>query len=227
MAGFVERGVITNLIFGYGLLCSWIGINYSREALTLSGFVLSIIAVFRILYFDCILYNPLWTSQEIGALPIFNALLLTYGFPILWSWKATLDLYKIRKVEWCKYGYGFILLLSFIWITMNVRQIFQGTFLNIYKTSNLEIYIYSLAWLMFGIVLLFFGTLRKDKMLRVGSLVIMTLTISKVFIYDVSELEGLLRVFSFFGLGVSLIALSWFYTRFVFRGDDLLGGVRK
>ncbi|MEZ0225806.1 MAG: DUF2339 domain-containing protein, partial [Alphaproteobacteria bacterium] len=32
-----------------------------------------------------------------------------------------------------------------------------------------------------------------------------------------STLDGLYRVFSFLGLGVSLIALSWFYSRFVFR----------
>jgi uncharacterized membrane protein len=33
-------------------------------------------------------------------------------------------------------------------------------------------------------------------------------------------LEGLLRVFSFLGLGLSLMGLSWFYSRFVFRKTD-------
>ena len=40
--------------------------------------------------------------------------------------------------------------------------------------------------------------------------------VAKVFLYDASALTGLLRVFSFFGLGLSLLSLSWFYTRFVF-----------
>lgn len=57
-------------------------------------------------------------------------------------------------------------------------------------------------------------------MLRVASLAVMILTVSKVFLYDASELEGLYRVFSFLGLGVSLLGLSWFYTRFVFTTKE-------
>jgi uncharacterized membrane protein len=226
-AGFVERGVITNILFVYGVSCLWIGRNFARQAITLSGLVLCGVAVFRIGYFDFVSYNPLWREQMVGEFPIFNALLLTYGLPILWAWRATLELPHAGKPEWSKYGYGFILLLSFVLISMNVRQIFRGTYLNGFETSNAEIYTYSVAWLLFGIALLFFGTLRKDKMIRVASLVIMIFTVGKVFLYDASELEGLFRVFSFFGLGLSLLGLSWFYTRFVFGKQDLLEGVRK
>jgi uncharacterized membrane protein len=226
-AGFVERGVITNILFAYGLSCLWIGRNFSRQAVTLSGLVLCGVAVFRIGYFDFVSYNPLWRVQTVGEFPIFNALLLTYGLPILWTWRATLELPHFGKPKWSKYGYGFILLLSFVLLSMNVRQIFQGTYLIGYETSNAEIYTYSVAWLLFGIALLFFGTLRKDKMIRVASLIIMILTVGKVFLYDASELEGLFRVFSFLGLGLILLGLSWFYTRFVFVKQDLLEGVRK
>ncbi len=215
-AGFVERGVITNILFVYGLACLWIGRRFARQAVSLSGLVLSGIAIFRIGYFDFIGYNPLWSAQTVGEVPLFNALLLTYGLPILWTWRATLELPHAGKSEWSPYGYGFILLLSFVLISLNVRQIFHGTYLNGSETSNAEIYTYSVVWLLFGIALLFFGTLRKDKMIRVASLVIMILTVGKVFLYDASELEGLFRVFSFFGLGLSLLGLSWFYTRFVF-----------
>ena len=82
--------------------------------------------------------------------------------------------------------------------------------------SNLEIYSYSLAWLLFSVALLFFGTLRHNYALRIASLVVMILTVGKVFLYDASQLEGLMRVFSFLGLGLSLLGISWFYTRFVF-----------
>ncbi len=44
----------------------------------------------------------------------------------------------------------------------------------------------------------------------------MFLTVGKVFMIDAAELEGLLRVFSFLGLGGSLIGLSYFYHKFVF-----------
>jgi hypothetical protein len=226
-AGFVERGVITNILFAYGLACLWIGRNYLREAVTLSGFVLCGIAVFRIGYFDFIAYNPLWSLQTVGELPILNALLLTYGLPILWTWKAIKELPYAGKPEWNTYGYGFILLLAFTLLSLNVRQLFHGTYLNVHETTNAEIYTYSVVWLLFGIALLFFGTLKNDKMVRLASLVIMILTVGKVFLYDASELEGLFRVFSFFGLGLSLLGLSWFYTRFVFSNHDLLEEVQK
>ena len=49
---------------------------------------------------------------------------------------------------------------------------------------------------------------------------------AKVFLYDASALEGLFRVFSFLGLGLSLIGLSWFYTRFVFGNRDMAEGAK-
>ncbi|TAE33051.1 MAG: DUF2339 domain-containing protein [Alphaproteobacteria bacterium] len=86
---------------------------------------------------------------------------------------------------------------------------------------------YSIVWLLFGILLLFFGTLKKDKMVRLASLVIMILTVGKVFLYDASELKELFRVFSFFCLGMSLLGLSWFYTRFVFGNRDVVEERKK
>ena len=85
--------------------------------------------------------------------------------------------------------------------------------------TNAEVYTYSVVWLLLGIALLLGGIFRQDKMLRYASLGVMLLTVGKVFLYDAAELEGLYRVFSFFGLGISLIGLSYFYTRFVF-GED-------
>ena len=52
--------------------------------------------------------------------------------------------------------------------------------------------------------------------MRVASLVVMLLTVGKVFLYDASELTGLWRIVCFLGLGLCLLALSWFYSRFVF-----------
>ena len=64
------------------------------------------------------------------------------------------------------------------------------------------------------------GTAQKDKMIRVASLVIMILTVGKVFVYDAKELQGLYRVISFFGLGLSLMGLSWFYSKYVFGEQE-------
>jgi len=84
--------------------------------------------------------------------------------------------------------------------------------------SDAELYTYSVVWLIAGLALLFWGTLRGSQMLRFASLAVMLATVSKVFLIDAGSLTGLFRVFSFLGLGVSLIGLSYFYSRFVFGG---------
>lgn len=216
---FFERCTITNILFLYGIVCLWVGRNYLRKSFVFGGIFLSYLAIFRVIWFELTLYNPLFYHQSIGELVIFNGLLLSYGLPILLIWQAANMLSKLGRVELSNYCYGFILLFSFVFISTNIRQIFQGTYLDGYYIGNVEIYAYSLAWLFFAVALLFGGTLRKDKMTRVASLIIMILTAGKVFIFDVSALDGILRVLSFFGLGVSLLSISWFYTRFVFSKD--------
>jgi uncharacterized membrane protein len=219
-ANFLEAGVITNILFLYGLVCLLAGRIFTRKAVSLGGLILIGIAIFRICYFDILFHNPLWSYEAVGTYPIFNTLLLVYGLPILWTWKAIDELRQMGHEKWSKIGYGFILVLSFVLISLYVRQFFHGTYLNGVIKSNGEIYSYSVVWLLYGIGLLLLGTYRKDKLIRVASLVIMILTVGKVFLYDASELEGLFRVFSFFGLGLSLMGLSWFYTRYVFTKED-------
>ena len=41
----------------------------------------------------------------------------------------------------------------------------------------------------------------------------------KVFAFDMADLTGLLRVASFLGLGIALLALGFLYRRYVFRDD--------
>jgi hypothetical protein len=220
-ASFLERGVITNVLFVFGLACLWLGRVYGRRAVFAGGMALVAIGLFRLVMFDFIRFNPLLSAQDVGAWPLVNALLLTYGLPILWIRRASEELYGAGEViglppRLARLGYGFALFLVFALLTFEVRQAYQGALLNGSGASNMEIYTYSAAWLLGGLLLLFLGTLRGDKILRITSLLVMILTAGKVFLYDASALEGLYRVVSFLGLGLSLIGLSWFYTRFVF-----------
>lgn len=216
-AGFVERGVITNTLFLYGLGCMFVGRHYARHWVGISGLVLAGVALFRLSYFDLIAYNPIWSSsQQVGDMPILNALLLTYGAPILWSAWLVKELPARGVAHLSRYVQGFMLLLAFILVSYQVTQMFHGSVLDQGVSTNAEIYSYSVAWLLLGLGLLLVGTARVDKLMRVASLLLMILTVGKVFLYDASELEGLYRVFSFLGLGISLLGLSWFYTRFVF-----------
>jgi uncharacterized membrane protein len=215
--GFVERGVITNIFFLYGICCLRAGRKFERRSVSLGGQVICGLALFRIVYFDLLLCNPLWSAQNVGALPVLNGLLITYALPLLWIWTGAGELSRTGKTEWSKYAHGFMVPLAFVLVSLEVRQLFQGTRLDGTLTSNAEIYTYSAVWLLFAAGLLLSGTLLRARSIRLASLPVVLLTTAKVFLFDASALVGLWRVFSFFCLGLSLLCISWFYSRFVFR----------
>ena len=62
---------------------------------------------------------------------------------------------------------------------------------------------------------LLWGIARKSRMWRIASLLMMIAAVAKVFLFDASGLDGLARIGSFVALGVSLIGVGWFYSRFL------------
>ena len=60
---------------------------------------------------------------------------------------------------------------------------------------------------------------RTSGALRWSSLVLLLVTLAKVFLLDLGHLTGLYRVGSLAGLALSLILVSLLYQRFVFRRE--------
>ena len=65
-----------------------------------------------------------------------------------------------------------------------------------------------------GVILLASGFPLRDRILRLSGLVLLLACILKLFVWDLRHLDTLPRIFSFIGLGVILLAVSWTYTRF-------------
>ena len=61
---------------------------------------------------------------------------------------------------------------------------------------------------------------RRLPALRHAGMIMVLLVVAKVFLIDMSGLQGLLRVLSFLGLGAALIGLGYAYRRFVFAADE-------
>src|SRR5262249_26734968 len=72
---------------------------------------------------------------------------------------------------------------------------------------------YSAIWLIYGAGMMAFGFWKRDAFVRWQALVLMALTIVKVFTYDSWNLEKVYRVLSFIGLGVLLMVVSYIYHR--------------
>lgn len=72
----------------------------------------------------------------------------------------------------------------------------------------------SLVWSLFGALLLLSGIYRRQQGLRLAALGLLFATVIKVFLFDLGFLNDSSRVFSLGGLGLSLIFISWLYSRF-------------
>jgi hypothetical protein len=76
-----------------------------------------------------------------------------------------------------------------------------------------EQFSYSVWAMVFGATLLALGFWRRSAFLRWQALLLLTLSIAKVFVVDVSELSQGYRIVSFLGLGALLLAISFAYQR--------------
>ena len=74
---------------------------------------------------------------------------------------------------------------------------------------------YTIAWLIFGMLLLAAGIIAGAKAARVAAVALVTVTTFKCFLYDLSSLEGLYRVGAFLGLAISLALVSLVLQKFV------------
>jgi len=72
---------------------------------------------------------------------------------------------------------------------------------------------YSAFFMLFGAVLLALGFWRRSAYLRWQALVLLAVSIGKVFTVDVSALSQGYRILSFLGLGALLLAVSFVYQR--------------
>lgn len=72
----------------------------------------------------------------------------------------------------------------------------------------------SAAWVLYGVILLAIGFLNDKAVYRIFGLVVFSATLCKVFLYDLSYLETVIKVILFISFGVVMLAISYAYTRF-------------
>ena len=81
---------------------------------------------------------------------------------------------------------------------------------------NLEIgrdFTYSALWMGYGALLMFAGFWKRSALVRWQALVLIAITIFKVFLYDVWQLDRGYRIVSFVILGILLLIISFAYQR--------------
>ena len=153
-----------------------------------------------------LLLNPLLTGQDAGPTPVVNALLPAYAVPAALA-GATRRRGRVLS--------AYALAAAFTWINLAVRHAFHPDALALWAApvEDAELWAYSGAWLLLGAALLGWGVRAGRRPARLAALALAGLASAKLFAVDMADLDGLWRVLSFGGLGLSLIGLSAFYRR--------------
>ncbi len=212
----LEQGAQSSawLALAYGCLVQY---RRHRRVVLLWGWrILAGLSAVQTLFLQLLASNPLWSGQSVGPWPIFDVLLPAYLLPAVF---ALLFAWQLRRAGEAKlaaltavWGLG----LLFVYISLEVRHLFQGPVLSHGATSDAEMYSYSVAWLAYALGLLTVGMYKKISSVRHAALVILLVAVGKVFLFDMAALEGLYRVASFLGLGLSLVGIGYFYQKLVF-----------
>jgi uncharacterized membrane protein len=205
------------LVLGWALLV--VNRRLGRQSLELAGRLILLLGLAASLAGPGLAANPLWNHEPVGGMPVWNLLVAAYALPAALAVAAAVEVRRHGGRRLPRAAHATALVLGFAWISLEVRQLFHGSFLDAGPSGAAERYAYSAAWVLYGVALLLGGIARRGPILRYGSLAVMLLAVAKVFLYDTARLSDLYRVLSFLGLGASLLLLGFLYQRFVFRED--------
>ncbi|HZH12113.1 MAG TPA: DUF2339 domain-containing protein [Microvirga sp.] len=179
---------------------------------------------FRVLsFFYCIVglflgVNPLFSSYPVSGGVVFNSLILAYLLPSILAGVLAYVERNTRPRPYVLASAILSLLLQWAYVALEIRRIFHGPVLTLsLGFTQGEQWSYSVALLVIGIALLGFGMIRDNRFARIASGVYLVLAVLKVFIIDLSNLEGVMRALSFIGLGLVLIGIGLVYQRFLVR----------
>jgi uncharacterized membrane protein len=172
-----------------------------------------------------LLANPLFTGAEIAGNAVFNTLLVGYGLAAALAFVLAREASRrngLRPPPVFRVAASIAAIAAmFVFVTLETRRVFQGESIGFWlSTSEAEWYAYSAVWLVLGIALLAYGLWRRSITVRLASGLFTFASVVKVFVFDLSGLEGILRATSFIGLGVTLIGIGLAYQKLVFAQRD-------
>ncbi|RUV22505.1 DUF2339 domain-containing protein [Mesorhizobium sp. M7A.F.Ca.MR.245.00.0.0] len=213
-----EQSIYTLIAIGAGAILVAIDMRSPSSVLRYGSMAAGVASVAFIVVRHFVVLNPLLSDESTGRIPVFNLLFLAYLLPAVAA--GGLALYAMdKRPKWYAQMLAVVAaVLAFAYATLSVRRLFKGEFIGLWSgLGQLETYTYSALWLVIGVALLTAGVWLKSQVLRVASAALIAIAVLKVFIFDMSELEGVLRALSFIGLGAVLIGIGLFYQRLLTR----------
>jgi len=220
------------LIFPFQFHREWITISWALEGAALCwlfrrvphpGLRLTGVALLTTAFVRLGL-NPMILSYHIRAdQPILNWYLDTFGIVSLALYAGARLLAPPRNViggiNVPPFLYAMTSILPFILINIEIADYFSApgsTVLTFEFTGDLARDMsYSIAWALFALMLLIIGIRRRNAPIRYAGLGLLSVTVLKLFLNDIWELEQLYRIAAFIAVAVIAILSSFLYQRFL------------
>ncbi len=218
----------------YSLPLAYLGVK--KQLLPVLTPALMIVAISTFLvFFQGIAFSPI---DYFAA--IINIRALAFGIVLSGMVIHILMLMKEKsRYEWsgevgAALGISAVLLLLAL-LTGETRDIFELQINNLHaiapedhenisRIENLKQLFLSGLWMVYGGLLMAIGIWKRQRGMRMLSIVLLGIAILKIFIYDLSFLETLYRIFSFIGLGIILLTASYLYQKYkaiIFEGTTM------
>ena len=221
------------------LILIWLGFRLGYSDIRKIGLGIGVLSLFKILLIDYS-YNPFVYAKNTF---IFNERMLTYlvivSLIFLAAWlykknKENIDPGEKSISTFLVLLANFVLLVQFSveaktyfahLASLNAAvqpAIVMGKPANQWLTFNTEYsklfgareLSLSLLWLVYAFIIIAIGMYRKFRAIRLMALVLFGVTIFKIFLLDLSQLDKAYRIISFIALGIVLMIASFFYQKY-------------
>ena len=201
-----------------GAALCWLFRRVPHPGLRLTGVGLLVVVFTRLALNPAVLsYHPR------AAFPIFNWYLYTYGIATVCLFAAARLLapprHRVLGHNALPLLYTLGIVLAFLVVNIEIADYFSApgaSALTFQFAGNFARDMsYSIAWALFALMLLIVGMRKHAAPLRYASLGLLGITVVKLFIHDLSQLEQLYRISAFVAVAIIAILASFLYQRFL------------
>jgi uncharacterized membrane protein len=220
------------LIFPFQFHREWITISWALEGAALCwlfrrvphpGLRLTGVGLLTVAFVRLAL-NPMILSYHIRAVePLLNWYLYAFGVVTVAVYLGARLLAPPRNmiagINVPPILYGMTSILPFLLVNIEIADYFSApgsTVLTFEFTGNFARDMsYSIAWALFALMLLVIGIRRRNAPIRYAGLGLLGMTLLKLFLNDLWELEQLYRIAAFIAVAIIAILASFLYQRFL------------
>ena len=204
-----------------GLALIWLFRRIPHPGLHGLGFVLLLVTFLRLGM------NPeILKSYPQSEYPVFNWYLYTYGISIICLMSGGRLLVRpdnrVIGINAPPILYTLGTILAFILMNIEIADFFStGKYLTFHLTGDLaQSMTYSIAWALFALALVVTGILKQLRPVRYSAICLVGVTLIKLFLYDLRQLDQLYRISAFIGVAIVLITASILYQKWVVRKHE-------